>query len=573
MYDVLIKGGTIVDGSGGDSYLGDVGIAQGRVVAVGHADGQAGQIVDAAGLIVAPGFVDIHTHYDAQVWWDPTLSPSSLHGVTTAIAGNCGFTLAPLGDDYAEYLMSLMARVEGIPISALRQGLPWDWTSAAEWMARLSGRSVVNMGFFAGHSALRLASMGMSAVGERATRSQLEAMKAHLREALDAGAIGFSSSLAANHRDANGDPVPSRAADVEELVALSGVLRDYPGTTVAFIPTRPGSLPEADVDLMVAMTRAAGRSLNWNVLTIVNAAGSNHERRLAAGDRAAKRGGHIVALTLPGVTRLRLNFSTGFVLDSVPGWSDLFAAPMADRLKMLESDHVRERLREGAMAPHLKQTSSLFSWDDMVLVDSPSSDATLVGHTLAEVANRRRRSVLDALFDIVGADHFRTALLAPPKGDDDATWSLRAEVWRDERSILGGSDAGAHGDMMCGAAFTTGLLGPGVRERGLLTIEEAVHQLTEVPSRYLGLRDRGRLCPGWWGDVTVFDPDRVGPGVTEARTDLPGGAMRLFVEAQGVEHVFVNGQPIVRDGSLTGAVPGRILRAGVDTQRPSAVAP
>ncbi|HET9730836.1 MAG TPA: amidohydrolase family protein, partial [Acidimicrobiia bacterium] len=314
-YDLAITGGTVVDGTGVPARRADIGIKDGRITTVGALDGGATRTIDATDLIVAPGFVDLHTHYDAQLLWDPSASPSPMHGVTTVFGGNCGFTLAPGSPEHVDYLSRLMARVEGIPLPALQEGVPWDWKSFGDYLDRVeAGGAAVNAGFLCGHSALRRVVMGEHAVGNAATDKHLDAMERLLHDALGAGALGFSSSQAPTHNDGNGDPVPSRAATANEMIRLAAALHDHPGTQLELIiPGCLNGFTDDEVEMMSAMSIAADRPLNWNVLGV--AAGGNHEHQLEAGTKAAQRGARVVALTLPQGMRIRLSFLTGFVLD------------------------------------------------------------------------------------------------------------------------------------------------------------------------------------------------------------------------------------------------------------------
>ena len=237
MLDVLIKGGTLIDGSGDPARPGDLGILDGRIAGVGEVDGEARKTIDASGKVVSPGFIDVHTHYDAQAFWDGTLSPSPYHGVTTVMGGNCGFSIAPLTPEAGDYLMRMLARVEGMPLEALQHGVPWDWTSFEEYLAKLDNKLAVNAGFMVGHSALRRVVMGERAVGEKATPDELAEMERLLGESLAAGGMGFSSTISPTHNDADGKPVPSRHASREEMIALARVVRDYPGTLLEFLPS------------------------------------------------------------------------------------------------------------------------------------------------------------------------------------------------------------------------------------------------------------------------------------------------------------------------------------------------
>jgi len=563
--DLLIRGATVVDGTGAPGRRTDVSIDGGRVVAVGDTDGTATRVIEADGLVVAPGFIDLHTHYDAQLSWDPAASPSPLHGVTTVIGGNCGFSLAPSGPAHSDYLARMMARVEGMPLSSLEK-LDWSWTSFGDWLGRLDGKIGVNAGFLVGHSAVRRVVMGEAAVGSSANEEQVAAMLSMLHRSLEEGALGLSTSQAHTHNDGDGSPVPSRSATRAEIETLCAAVGDHDGTTLEIIV--PGCLngfSDDEVDLMATLSLLANRPVNWNVLGVsaMNRAGLEHQ--LAASSTAAERGATVVALTLPHAMKIRLSFSHGAIIDGLPGWRELFAVPADERIRRLSDPAQRRRLQEGATSKEAGIIGALANWQ-MLLIDETfaPSNAGCEGRSVGEVAKERGQEPFDALCDIVIADELRTGL-RPPIPESEADWELKADVWRDPRTIVGGSDAGAHLDVMCGAIYSTSLLGEGVRRRGLLSWEEAVHQLTDVPARLYGLRGRGRLAPGYAADVVLFDPDRVGQLPERTRADLPGGASRLYAEAEGIERVLVNGTEIAVDGAFTGALPGTVLRSGRDT--------
>jgi N-acyl-D-aspartate/D-glutamate deacylase len=519
--------------------------------------------------VVAPGFVDLHTHYDAQLSWDPTASPSPLHGVTTAIGGNCGFTLAPAGEAHADYLMRMMAKVEGMPLDALRAGLSWNWDSFGSWIERFEGHIGVNAGFLVGHSAVRRVVMGEGCHDEADGR-QIAAMVELVEDACRAGALGFSTSTGPTHHDGAGDPVPSRGAGVEELVALAGAVCDAPGTTLECVLA--GSLSgfsDDEVMLLGRMSVAGRRPINWNVLGVSAMNPGGHEHQLRAADRVAGLGGRVVALTLPHSMRIRLSFLSGAVLDGLPGWGPVMALPVAERMAALRDPAVRARMKEGAASDEAGILRALADWGRFELSETfaPENEA-FEGRWVRDVmAERGSDDAFDVLCDIVLADGLRTGLRPGGLGAErEEDWRLRAEVWRDPRTVIGGSDAGAHLDMMCGAIYSTALLAHGVGEFGVVTMEEAVHQLTDVPARLYGLEGRGRIADGWCADVVVFDPDRVGYGEERTRDDLPGGAARLVADATGVHHVLVNGVAVVRDGRFVGDTPGTLLRSGRDTR-------
>jgi N-acyl-D-aspartate/D-glutamate deacylase len=565
--DLLIRDAEIVDGTGTPAFHGDVGVSGGRITGIGEVDDLALKTVDAQGQALAPGFVDLHTHYDAQLFWDPTASPSLQHGVTTVFGGNCGFTLAPAAAEHRDYLTRMLARVEGMPLEALRSGLDWEWKSFGDWLARLDGRSAVNAGFLVGHSAIRLAAMGDDAVGGEATAEEIERMAALLGDALADGALGLSTSQSATHNDGDGQPVPSRAASRDELLALAAAVRRHPGTTLeAIIPGCLNGFSDEDIALLTGMSVAADRPLNWNVLGVSAANPAGHEGQLRASDVAAEHGGRVVALTLPHATKIRLSFLSGFVLDGLPGWRETMHLPVAQRLRALADPEVRRRLDTGAQSEEAGILRGLAQWERLIIVETfASENANATGHSVGEVAKARGRAPFDTLLDIVIADELRTGLSPRPFGDDDADWRLRAQVWRHRDAVIGGSDAGAHLDMMCGAIYTTSLLGHGVREYRVVTLEEAVRLITDVPARLYGLRERGRITPGWHADLVLFDPASVGHGPERTRYDLPAGAPRLVADAQGITCVWVGGVEVCRNGVATGALPGTVLRSGRDT--------
>ena len=564
MLDLAVRGGTLIDGSGAPGRRADVGVRDGRVVSIGAVPESAARSVDASGRVVCPGFVDLHTHYDAQVFWDPTLSPSPLHGVTTVIGGNCGFSIAPLRPAAADYLMRMLARVEGMPLESLAQGVPWDWRSFGEYLERLDGRLAVNAGFLVGHSPLRRLAMGERAVGEPARAEDLDAMRSLLAQSLAEGGLGFSSSWAATHNDGDGQPVPSRAASRDELVALAGVLRDAPGTSLEFIPG-VGRFNEEQIEVMADMSVAARRPLNWNMLVAVSFAPDAYKEQLAASDVAAARGGKVIALTVPQPITLRLNFVTAFVLDSLPGWAEVVTLPLPERKRALADPAVRARLDEGAR--NAGAMSFVARWEHYVVEETwAASNERWRGRTIGDVAKALGKTPLDALLDVALADDLQTVFRPALGGDDEASWRLRAKVWQDPRVMIGASDAGAHLDMIDSFTLSTSLLGDAVRARGLIEIEDAIHQITDRPARLYGLTGRGRVAEGWQADLVVLDPATVAPGPIHTRRDLPGGAARLFAEAEGIDRVFVNGVEVVNEGRLTGQSPGSVLRSGRDTE-------
>jgi N-acyl-D-aspartate/D-glutamate deacylase len=567
MLDYAIRSGTLIDGSGGPVRQADIGIRDGRIVAVGQVDEEADVEFDATGLMVAPGVVDPHTHYDAQLFWDPTASPSNVHGVTTVIGGNCGFTLAPINAEDADYIRRMMAKVEGMPLAALEQGVPWSWSSFAEYLDALDGNLGVNAGFLVGHCALRRKVMGAARGEEVATDDEIESMRALLGESLAAGGLGFSSSQSRTHSDGDNRPISSRYADRREMLAFSEEVGAHEGTTLEYITNGClDSFSPEEVDLMTTMSVTAQRPLNWNVLTVDARSAERIEHQLSASSAAAAAGGRIVALTMPTLVPMNMSFRTHCALFLIPGWGDVMGLPEAERKEKLADPTVRAHLDEVAHAKEAGVFRGLARWGTYVIGDTyaPANEGCAF-RTVAEIAEERGTAPFDTLLDIVLADDLRTVLWPNTDDGDETTWSMRAEIWNDPRAMVGGSDAGAHLDRMCGSNYPTAFLADCLRGRKLVPVEQAVHMMTAQPAALFGLRDRGLVQEGYAADLLVFDPETVASEPARLVHDLPGETPRLFAGSHGVVRVLVNGVETVRDGAATGAVPGSLLRSGRDT--------
>lgn len=564
MLDVLIQGGSLVDGTGAAARAADVGIREGRIVAIGEIDEPARETIDATGKVVAPGFIDVHTHYDAQAFWDKTLSPSPYHGVTSVLGGNCGFSIAPLSTEAGPYLMKMLSRVEGMPLESLEKGVPWDWQSFGDYLDRLEGTLAVNAGFLVGHSALRRVVMGERAVGEEATEEEIAEMVALLRQSLEEGGLGFSSTISPTHNDFDGNPVPSRHATREEMITLASQVRDFEGTVLEFLPGVGWG--EEEANYMADLSVAGNRPVNWNALAADLDTPELIEGMLAATDIARARGGEVLALTIPQPATLRLNFDSGLVLDALEGWAPLFQLSKQDRISALQVPERRKQLEEDAQGS-VAIMLQFADWPEYTVDQVQNPELVHYrGRKAGEIAEAEGKSAFDVVIDITVQDDLQTYFVPPVQGEDDETWKMRGDFWHDDRTVIGGSDAGAHLDMIDTFAFSSQVLGEGVRERKLISLEEAVHQITDRPARLWGLRQRGRIEEGFYADVVVFDPEQVGLGNTYTRYDLPAGAGRLYADANGIEHVFTNGVEIIRQGEDTGARPGIIMRSGRDTE-------
>jgi N-acyl-D-aspartate/D-glutamate deacylase len=567
MLDYVIRNGLVVDGTGSPARRGAVGVAGGRIVAVGDVEDAGTVELDADGLVVAPGIVDPHTHYDAQLFWDPSASPSNVHGVTTVVGGNCGFTLAPVKAEDHDYLRRMMAKVEGMPLAALESGVPWNWESFGEFLGRLEGALGVNAGFLVGHCALRRFVLGAERAAEVATEAEVAAMTALLAASLEAGGLGFSSSQSRTHSDGDGNPITSRSADRAELLAFCAEVRRHPGTTLEYITNGClDTFSEEEIDLMVAMTATARRPLNWNVLTVDSRTPDKTARQLEASRRAAEAGGRIIALTMPTLVPMNMSFRTHCALFLIPGWGDVMGLPEPERLAALAKPEVRAELDARARSEEAGVFRRLSGWANYVVGDTfAPENASLSWRDVGSIAAEQHKDPFDALLDVVVADGLRTVLWPKPSDGDDASWRARAALWDDPGVMLGGSDAGAHLDRMCGANYPTAFLGDCLRGRQLVTLERAVQLMTDAPAGLFGLRDRGRVTAGMHADLLVFDPETVGSEPATLVHDLPGESPRLVAASTGVVRVLVNGVETVANGASTGALPGTLLRSGRDT--------
>ena len=572
MLDTLIINGTLVDGTGAPARPADIGIADGRIVAVadpGTLDGPAPETIDAGGLVVCPGFIDPHTHYDAQIFWDPRATPSNLFGVTTVIGGNCGFSLAPLGDPSdAEYLKRMMVKVEGMALEALNTGVPWDWESFADYLRAVEDQGIaVNAGFMVGHCALRRAVMKGDAVGHEANADQITLMRGLLAESLASGGLGFSTGRSYTHNDWDGQPVPSRWASEEEVLELCRETATHEGTTLEWVADGcMKGFREDEVSLMTRMSLEGGRPLNWNVLTIDSARPADYRNQIAACERAAAEGARVVALTMPILVGMNMSLGSYCALHMLPDWGEVFALPTAERMEALRRPDTLVSLENSAARPDAGVFSRLTGWADYIIGDTFSAaNEGLKGRRVGDIARERGRRDFFCLVDICLADDLRTVLWPAPTDDDPESWRLRAEAWEHPAVMIGGSDAGAHLDRMAGACYTTVWIEDCLRGRRLTTMENAVHHLTEAPARLFGLRDRGRVAQGCFADVVIFDPRTVGASEPELVADLPGAGKRLWSQATGVRRVMVNGVTTVIEGEATDALPGTVLRSGRHT--------
>ena len=565
--DIVIRGGTVVDGSGAPGRRADVAITGDRISGIGP--GLKGeQELDAGGQVVAPGFIDIHTHYDAQVLWDPLLTCSPWHGTTTVIMGNCGFGVAPCAPAARDYLASMFAVVEGLDLVALNAGLDWSWESYPEYLDRVGQERLgINLGALVGHSALRRYVMGEDGSRREADAEEVEAMTALLREAMAAGAFGFSSSQTPNHLDAQGVPVASSFASPDELVGLAEVIAEFNVGGIEFISKTAvmggDVFAQEDQDIMTAMSLASGRPVNWNELSQGPERPTVWRQQLDYMGRAAAAGAQVYAVArsqnMDRMFSLRDNTDFRRWSDTWPNWRDILGRPHAEKVAALTSAEGRAALMRDFEANQPPKPVWVNIPEAMFTRGKSGRRAEFVNVPLREIGRRLGKHPVDCLIDLALEEDLEADFSF--KGLRNTDKEAVAKILKSPFSIPGISDAGAHTDRMSGAYYTSFLLGHWVREKGLMTLEEAVRGLTFLPASIYGLRDRGLLREGMAADVVIFDPDTVDYLPAEKTNDLPAGRPRIVNGAVGFDKVIVNGETLYDGGEHTGALPGGLLRS------------
>jgi len=562
MADLVIRGALLCDGSGREAARGDLAVTGDRIAAVGRVAEHGAREVDGAGLALAPGFIDVHTHYDCQLFWDPQASPSPWHGVTTVVMGNCGFTIAPCREADRETLMQLLLFVEGMPIETLRAGIAWAWEDFAGYLGALERQGVgPNVAAFIGHSAVRYRVMGRAAVERAATPEECAAMAALVREGMAAGAIGWSTSLSPTHFFGDGTPAPSRLADEAELLALARALADLERGVIEIAPRTTIGPPADKAEeqrSFAGLARASGKVVSWAPLLDNPFAPGSAQQIIAEAAELQARGVQVVPQVGCRPLEVRFDFTEpAFYLEQNPFWRPIMAKSRDERRRLFADAEFRAELgRQTGFVAALAQ-----GWDRLVLRLAASEGVRRwQDRSVAEIAAAEGRAPLDVFCDLVLEDDLATQWGVVLMNHDERAV---AELIRHPAGLLALSDAGAHVDTLCDQGFTTYLLGHWVRELRALALEEAVRLVTAVPAERYGLHGRGRLASGYAADLVLFDPARVAMRPTEMVYDLPRGQRRLLQRAEGIVDVLVNGTPVVADGAPSGRRPGRVLRGGV----------
>jgi N-acyl-D-aspartate/D-glutamate deacylase len=557
-YDVLIKGGRIYDGSGLPSYFGDVAINGDRIVEVGRINDSARRVVNAEGLAVSPGFIDFHTHMDAQLLWDPLATSSCFHGVTTLIPGNCGLSLAPCRPQDRDNVIGSFVRVEAMPSQVLRQAVKWEWTSFPQYLDRLQEKLGVNVAALMGHCAVRQFVMGEESSERAATPVEIAQMKSLVREGMKAGAIGFSTNQNRRHMREDGRPIPSRLATDEEIVELASVLGELNcGSMQISRGTLGTARPvEEDVDFFRRLASTSGRPVIWQSIAHRWNAPELWRKLLDLAQDSLASGAPSYPLTNARLFNGRFTLKNAQTFDDLPSWKQVMFAPVEQRAELFSDTERRRQLRFEAVEDNRPTTFSR-RWDQIFLIKAARvKNQQLEGKSVEAIAQSLNKDVIDTFLDIAVEENLETMFQNSGSRDEEAT----AAILKSPITLVGQSDAGAHLVYHAGYGYATRFLGYWVREKAVMPLEEAIRKLTFMVASVFGLYDRGLIRPGMAADLVLFDPQTVRECEPEMVNDLPGGEKRLIQRAIGVKTTMVNGSILVQDGEHTGAFPGRVLR-------------
>ena len=554
-YDLLIKNGMVVDGTGFARYRADVAVKDGRIAEIGRIRGAADKTIDAEGLFVAPGIIDLHTHYDAQPFWDRLCTSSVWHGVTTVLTGNCGLTLAPLRPEHREAMLATFCCVEDIPVRSLSAVVPWTWQSFAEFLDAIDIGLGVNMLPLVGHNPLRLSVMDKAAWDRAATADEIAAMQGLLSTALEEGAWGWSTTVSPTHAGPKGEPVPTRLAANEERVALGRTLGEFNRGVIEILPPGAGQPDEADRQHLLDVALTSGRPVFF--------LGFNAEARGYV-EKATQQGAQLYNLlrAIPFNPRFTLKKTTYFA--NLDVWDVVMTKPFEERMALLTNPEKRAELREAAMQRQRRRPGvpgRFIKWKGIIVSKAAlEKNRRLEGRTLTDLAEAHGKHVADMMLDLAVEEKLETEFLLQSRSREEDV--ELAEYVKSGHAIPSQTDAGAHlNTNYCTAGESSYVLGEWVRERQLLTLEDAIRRFTFQPARILGLPDRGLVREGMVADLMVFDLARIGVKEDEITRDGPNGSPRRVQGAEGVHHVVVGGEPVFDHGKHTGALPGRVLRA------------
>jgi N-acyl-D-aspartate/D-glutamate deacylase len=560
-YDLVIKGGRIYDGSGMPSYLGDVAVKDGRIVETGRIGGEAKRVLQADGLSVSPGFIDFHTHLDAQLLWDPLATSSCFHGVTTVIPGNCALALAPCKEEDRDTILKSFERVEAISLPALRAGVEWGWTTFPQYLDRLRGHLGVNVAALMGHCALRQFVMGNAAMERVATPAEIHQMKEILKAGVRAGAMGFSTNQNPVHMFADGTPIQSRFATDEEIIELACALGEINQGAVQISRGSLGvSVPMREtVQLFDEISSRSGRPVIWQSIAHRWDKPNEWRQLLDLAKESLERGVQSYPLCNARLFNNRLTMKNAQVFDDLPTWKTILFLPLEARIEAIRDPETRRKMRYEAVE---EKKSSRFSrrWDLVYMIKAATpANRHLEKKSVAEIAKLRNQDVIDAFLDLSLEEGLDTEFQTSSTNGDEAAV---AEIIRSPFTLVGQSDAGAHLIYDAGFGYATRLLGYWIREKNVMSLEEGVRKLTFMVASIFGLHDRGLIRPGMAADLVLFDPATIRECEPEMVQDLPANEKRFIQKAVGIEMTLVNGEVLVDKGQHTGALPGSVLGSG-----------
>jgi len=559
-YDLLIKNGVVIDGSGLPRYRADVGVRHGRIAAIGRIRERAREVLDADGRVVTPGFVDGHTHMDAQVFWDPLGTCSCWHGVTSVVMGNCGFTLAPCGKAERHLVVRNLERAEDIAAEAMDAGIDWTWTTFPEFLDRVETLPKgINYACYIGHSALRTYAMGERAFEQPAGEEDLRAMERELRDAIRAGAVGFTTSRSPSHETPDRRPVASRLATWDEVRRLVSVMGDMNAGIFELAGERFGGEPKSLREYHVRLRDLAvetGVPVTWGLFSRRDDP-ETWRVYLALLEETAAAGGRMFAQVHSRALSVVLSFRTSLPFDRLPVWKELRALPLAEQRQRLRDPALRRRLvdaareRDERRAIGAEPRPAAYEWIFLFdRVDGPR-------RSVAEVARERGLDPVEAMIDLALEKDLERFFLQPIANENQ---DHALELMQHPRTVVTFSDSGAHVSQIMDASLQTHVLSHWVREKQAFTLEQAVRMLSFDTATHWGFADRGLIREGMAADLLVFDPETVGAEMPEVVHDLPAGARRLVQRARGIAATVVNGDIVLRDGKPTGALPGQLLR-------------
>ncbi len=556
MYDILIKGGLIADGSGMPAYYGDVAIKDGKIAEVGRLDGPAERVINAEGRVVSPGFIDNHCHFDAQVTWDPLCTFSPNHGVTTVIFGNCSLGLAPVRPDGHEALAMMLSRVEAIPMESLAAGVKWDWETFPQYLDKIDERLGVNVGVMMGHSAIRQYVMGDDArEREQATPEELEAMKAIVRDGIRAGAVGLSFDRNRGHLDLLGRKIPGIVAPFEEIYDLCSALQGLSSGVLQCGSAYPHEIKEG---FATKMGDISGRPVVYNQITYNQNVPNQWRDHLDIVEARVREGRQVYPVINPRPQAVRFTMKNGQIFDRLPTWQPLMLLEPAEKTAAFSDPANRAKMRSEADGIDLPPTAFGIVWDRVYVTRAAlPQNVGLQGKSIAAIATAQGKHPVDALLDLVIEEDLNTSFRNSQSGGDDGAM---ATMLQSPYTVIGLSDAGAHVVFEAGYGYSSIVLGHWVRDEGVLTLEEAVRKLTFMQASLYGMHDRGLLWQGMAADITIFDLATIAAEEPEEVYDLPAGMMRLAQRATGVDFTIVNGQILFENGEHSGALPGRVMR-------------